>query len=225
MATENGAAEKLVVDEPTPPVSGETSADARRAERAPDPPAQASKGDASEPLGAGRIDAQRRLMIFLVIMLGVFFVGVLGSTIYEYVSYTSGLDALQRSCTDPDCFPEHGKMFAAMRPFLSFVTARNLAVYMSFVIILVGCAFILAVPEGSPFKLGVSRNGAEGGTGYSGNLQTSSPGLVLVAIGALLVVATLYRQGTPTYTPSPSFRAKPAPTLASPAASASAPAP
>lgn len=156
-------------------------------------------------LQAQRLDVQRRLTAFLVFMLVVFFFGVGGATIYEYQSYAEGLAQLRDICQVPECFAEQGKLFVAVRPYLSFVIARNLAVYMSFLMILVGCTFILAVPEGSPFKVRVSKTGPASSVGLAGNLQTSSPGLVLVTIGALLVVATLYRQANPAYTPSPRF--------------------
>ncbi len=66
--------------------------------------------------------------------------------------------------------------------YLGFVTGMILA--------LVGAAFALGKLTGPPAKIG-----AEGG-GVKGHLETASPGIILIALGVALMIATLVTKHT-----------------------------
>lgn len=84
----------------------------------------------------------------------------------------------------------------ALAPFRSLSMVRTAALFLSFVLVLLGSLFVLTGIEAAyrmSLDLGVKKAA----------LETASPGLVLVTAGALLIGASLYRSGSPEFRPAP----------------------
>lgn len=113
----------------------------------------------------------------------------------------------------------HHEYSLAMSALRSFIVVRNAATFLSFLLIILGALVVITGVE-SNYRLKLKK-GAE----TEGALATSSPGLVLITLGAALVIFCLYR-ATDAKIPSEITRASPAPSAATPlGADASAPKP
>jgi hypothetical protein len=79
---------------------------------------------------------------------------------------------------------------ATTRPFELLATMRFVTVFLGFVLVVLGCLFILAYsPTMYRLRLDAGTRGAA--------LDTASPGLVLATLGAALVALALYRAADP----------------------------
>jgi hypothetical protein len=63
-------------------------------------------------------------------------------------------------------------------------------------LVLLGCLFVLAGIRAA-YKFNVAFQGNKS------TIETASPGLVLVTVGAMWMAASLYRSGSPMFTPVP----------------------
>lgn len=109
------------------------------------------------------------------------FAGVAWATQYEQSHLWADCDALRSKLIDKD--PTLYLTYAAaMIPYSSFALARNSAVFLSFVLVLVGAMFVLTQAR-------VDFSATHPGT----SLTTNSPGLVIATIGALLAWTSLQR--------------------------------
>ncbi len=81
----------------------------------------------------------------------------------------------------------HHNYSLAMSGLRSFIVVRNAATFLSFLLIILGALVVITGVE-SNYRLKLKK-----GADTEGALATSSPGLVLITLGAALVVFCLYR--------------------------------
>jgi len=84
--------------------------------------------------------------------------------------------------------PSHDHIVTYARAW-DFAVAKTSSLFVSFLLIFVGALYVLRAGQSS-FALKVT------GVGSSGALESSSPGLVMIALGVTLTVLTFYRDTT-----------------------------
>jgi len=89
----------------------------------------------------------------------------------------------------------HASVISYSRAF-DFAVAKMIALFSACVLVLIGSLYVLRIGE-AEYKLAI---GNEKGRGA---LQTSSPGLVMVTLGAILIVLVLSTKSTIQYGSSP----------------------
>lgn len=87
--------------------------------------------------------------------------------------------------------PDHAASLAYARA-LDLVMIKTLALMLAFITVFLGALYVLRT-AGAAYQAAIS------GGGYSGSLQTSSPGLVMVTLGTAVVAAALLIKGNVNY--------------------------
>src|SRR4051812_28108988 len=130
---------------------------------------------------------RRRQLLFTLsaVILGVVFVYCAGFGFLAYTNGESELEALRRS--DHVNMTVYMAFVAAMRPFELLSATRYLAVFLGFIMIVLGSLFILV------YSPGMYRLRVVGGDKPGGAFETASPGLVLATLGSVVVILSLYR--------------------------------
>ena len=157
-----------------------------RAHTPPDPsvPVPVPTGEHDEPL-----DHRLFLIVGLILaLLSVLFVAGLW-TVRD--TYNQGLQkALAES-------PVHHEAVLAYARGLDAAIVKTSALFLGFLLVFTGALYVLRIAT-SHYRLSVK-------SGHnSGNLQTSSPGLVIITLGIVLIIVTMLTHSTLDFsTPSP----------------------
>jgi hypothetical protein len=137
--------------------------------------------------------AERRAVFILAALL---FVVLSAFTMIAYRTESQFYDDILRQARDSGTCQENIMTFqVALAPFRSLSMVRTAALFLSFVLVILGSLFVLTGIEAA-YKMSVNIGERRA------VLETASPGLVLVTAGALLVAASLYRSGTPEFRPT-----------------------
>jgi hypothetical protein len=145
------------------------------------------------------------ILIFLVSLLG-----------YFLVMLTSNYQAGIQSALQPNAIDYVTALTYAQSSDATVMKISTL--FLGFVLIFTGAIYVLRNAT-TQFKLQAS------GHDYGGGFETSSPGLVVVTLGVLLVGTALLSQHQIAYTPGSGPESKPAETIQSDAATAISPTP
>jgi hypothetical protein len=146
-------------------------------------------------LDAGLIGLLEKRVLF--VMSALLFVGLSLFTVIAYRSEATFYSEILNHARKAGTCAENVMAFeVALAPFRSLAIVRTAALFLSFVLVLLGSLFVLTgieVAYRMSLELGEKKAA----------LETASPGLVLVTAGALLVAASLYRGGSPEFRPIP----------------------
>jgi tellurite resistance protein TehA-like permease len=144
---------------------------------------------------AGLTTPSERRVLFAVLL--VLFVALCAFTFVSYSKESSFYENILDQASKGGVCRENVMLFqVALAPFRSLSMVRTAALFLSFVLVLLGSLFVLTGIEAA-YKLSLDLGEKKGA------LETASPGLVLVTAGALLVAASLYRSGSPVFSPIP----------------------
>jgi hypothetical protein len=143
-------------------------------------------GHGVEILDADFLRARRLMLavsLFLLIAVSILAVLAQVHQTYKYESLIVHAGHLESGDMPPGLFSMYTANMAVAE---DLVGLRYATMFLSFVIVLAGCLMTLTGLHAA-FKLSV------GGDERRSALETSSPGLVLIALGAALMAAALYR--------------------------------
>jgi hypothetical protein len=133
----------------------------------------------------------------LFVVLIVLFVALSAFTAFAYASESSFYERILQQASDSHICRENVMAFqVALAPFRSLSMVRTAALFLSFVLVLLGSLLVLTGIEAA-YKMSLDLGEKKAA------LETASPGLVLVTAGALLIAASLYRSGSPVFSPIP----------------------
>ena len=133
----------------------------------------------------------RSLFVVVGTVLGLLMVVLFLSLYAQYDNYH---DAIMQEFESADPI-NHASIISYSRA-LDFAVAKMIALFSACTLVLIGSLYVLRIGE-AEYKLAV---GNEKGKGA---FQTSSPGLVMVTLGAVLIVLILNTQSTIEYNSSP----------------------
>jgi hypothetical protein len=154
-----------------------------RAHTPPDPsvPVPVPTGEHNEPL-----DHRLFLIVGMILaLLSVLFVAGLW-TVRD--TYNRGL---QKALVES---PVHHEAVLAYARGLDAAFVKTSALFLGFLLVFTGALYVLRIAT-SHYRLSVK-------SGHnSGNLQTSSPGLVIITLGILLIIVTMLTHSVLDYTP------------------------
>jgi hypothetical protein len=130
-------------------------------------------------------------------MSALLFVGLSLFTVIAYRSEAAFYSEILNHARKAGTCAENVMAFeVALAPFRSLAIVRTAALFLSFVLVLLGSLFVLTGIEVA-YKMSLELGEKKAA------LETASPGLVLVTAGTLLVAASLYRGGSPEFRPIP----------------------
>ena len=132
-----------------------------------------------------RRDTYLSVPLFVVVTcLLVFVVAALGSNLYfQHQNYRMGI---QKALDSPRI--DHAVVLTYSRSW-DFAVVKTSSIFLGFSLILIGALYVLRVAE-SRFSMSVESNGTKG------SLESSSPGLIMLVLGVVLVALVLYSKST-----------------------------
>ena len=132
------------------------------------------------------------IALFVVVcMILASLAGLLGaSLIFQHDNYSRGIAAALSSITK-----DHNSVITYSRAW-DFAVVKTSALFLAFTLIFVGALYVLRVAE---TRYALSMEGQR----VKGSLETSSPGLVMLTLGVILVGLVLYSKSTVEYHPNP----------------------
>lgn len=149
---------------------------------------------AVEPAPAALISGGQRSVVFG--LAAVLFAAVAVFALVAYLREATFYDGILEHARGIQTCGENVMAFEiALAPFRSLAIVRAAALFLSFVLVVLGSLFVLVGIEAA-YKVSASRGEAKA------TLETTSPGLVLATAGALLMAASLYRSGSPEFKPT-----------------------
>ncbi len=123
------------------------------------------------------------------------------ATMDDLEQYTKMFEFVEGRVRAGACLENLLLLHTALTPFRSFALVRGAALFLSFSLVLLGSLFVLTGIK-TAYQLNVEVPGRAKST-----LEASSPGLLLIAVGAALMAASIYRHATPTFQPAVCARA------------------
>lgn len=127
-------------------------------------------------------------MIVALLLVCLMFV-LIGNLYIQHQNYETAIAASLKSGGVPD----HSAILTYARA-LDFTIVKISTVFIGFILVLVGALYVLRSAQVS-FSLGVNTSDSKL------SLQTASPGLVMVTLGVITVIAALYAKSYITYEP------------------------
>jgi hypothetical protein len=131
------------------------------------------------------LDAALTARLFVVVSVVLFLLGALlvFNLWFQHANYQTAITIAEKE--QP---PSHDHIVSYARAW-DFAVVKTSSLFASFLLVFVGALYVLRAGQSS-FSLKVA------GTGTSGALESSSPGLVMIALGVALAVLTLYKETT-----------------------------
>jgi hypothetical protein len=142
-------------------------------------------------LAAARDDKHLNAPLFVVVSFVLaFLILLLGFSLYfQYKNYSLGIGTALATPSRLD----HSVVLAYARAW-DFAVVKTSSIFLSFTMIFVGSLYVLRV-AGTGFGLTIE------GLATKGSLETSSPGLVMITLGVVLVIAVIYAKSLVSYNP------------------------
>jgi hypothetical protein len=135
-----------------------------------------------------------RLFIVVIAVLSLLSLLFVTALALQWQTYHAGIEkALSSPATDDGAVLSYARALDA-----AFV--KTSALFLGYILVFTGALYVLRIAT-SHYRLGV-KSGK-----YSGTLQTSSPGLVIISLGVLLIAITILTRSDVRYTPPDSFAA------------------
>jgi hypothetical protein len=155
------------------------------------PSGMSSLASSEKKLIRDRQDASLTLAIFVVVCLILLcLIGLLGFSLYfQHNNYSNGVLAALRGQRS-----DHNSIITYSRAW-DFAVVKTSSLFLAFMLIFVGALYVLRVSES---RYGFTLEGKE----VKGSLETSSPGLVMVTLGVVLVGLVIYSKSLVDYRPS-----------------------
>jgi hypothetical protein len=119
-------------------------------------------------------------LLFIVVCVSIYIFRLLNSSLHTQIE--TYIAASQTAAKSPDHAPELVLDFTRA---MDSAIVKSTVVFLGFVVTLLGTMYVLRAATAS-FSLGIKSGG------QSGTLNTSSPGLVMVALGIITVAVALY---------------------------------
>jgi hypothetical protein len=145
-----------------------------------------------------------RLFFVVSIMIGVLTLLFVGGLAAQWQSYHAGIQA---ALSQPA--PDHAAVIAYSRA-LGAAIMKTSALFLGYLLSFIGALYVLRSATAA-YQLHVA------GSGHSGHLQTSSPGLVIITLGVVLIAIAIFARTDVSYTAPASDDQQP--TVSSPVSS------
>lgn len=126
-------------------------------------------------------NVDKRLFFVVTVLALAIFILLCVNLWLQWSNYNKGIESVVS-----ESFVEHSVLISYSRA-MDFAFVKSVTIFLGFILVLVGALYLLRVSE-TAYQIGMS------GGSVNISLQTASPGLVLITLGVITILATTYNK-------------------------------